>query len=62
MFLARISTANMRSKGNEDGAAAVLALQIEWAEALHAYETHGMAIKKGHREGLSELMGLINPP
>lgn len=59
MFLARINTAHMKAKGNVDAADALLTLQIEWAEALHAYETTGVAVKKGHREGLSTLMGLI---
>ncbi|WP_406622883.1 hypothetical protein [Acidovorax sp. SDU_ACID1] len=59
MYLARINTARMKAHGNVDGAEMLLALQIEWAEALHAYETTGVAVKKNHREGLSTLMGLI---
>jgi hypothetical protein len=59
LYLARINTARMKAQGNADGAEMLLTLQIEWAEALHAYETTGMAVKKGHREGLSTLMGLI---
>lgn len=59
LYLARINTARMKAQGNVDGAEVLLTLQIEWAEALHAYETTGMAVKKGHREGLSTLMGLI---
>lgn len=45
MYLARINTKMMRGKGAEDAANALLALQIEWAEALHGYETTGMAVK-----------------
>lgn len=59
MYLARINTARMKVNGNEDGAEFLLNLQIEWAEALHNYETNGFALKKAHKEGLSELMGLI---
>ena len=59
MFLARINTAHMKAKGNVDAADALLALQIEWAEALHAYETDGVAVKKGHREARAELIGLL---
>ena len=59
MYLARINTARMRAHGNTDGAETLLNLQVEWATALHAYETTGVAIKKGHREGLATLMGLI---
>lgn len=58
MFLARVNTNQMRVQGNGDAADFLLALQIEWAEALHSYETNGVAWKKGHKEGLAELMGL----
>lgn len=59
MFLARINTARMKAHGNVDAAEALLELQIEWAEALHAYETDGVAIKRGNREARAELIGLI---
>lgn len=59
MFLARINTNQMRAQGNESAADLLLALQIEWAAALHIYETDGVAIKKGHRENRSDLLGLI---
>jgi len=45
MYLARINTERMRVNNNEDAADALLALQIEWAEALHSYETTGVAVK-----------------
>ncbi|MES9901103.1 MAG: hypothetical protein ABW168_00305 [Sedimenticola sp.] len=45
MYLARINTKMMRGKGSEDAAEALLTLQIEWAQALHAYETNGFATK-----------------
>lgn len=49
MFIARISTANMRSKGNNhEGADAVLAKQIEFAQALHEYETMGISVKRNY--------------
>lgn len=49
MFIARISTASMRSKGNNhEGADAVLAKQIEFAQALHEYETMGIAVKRNY--------------
>lgn len=59
MYLARINTARMKAHGNVDAAEMLLALQIEWAEALHAYESNGLAIKKGHKEARAELIGLI---
>ena len=59
MFLARINTSQMRSQGNESGAETLLALQIEWAEALHSYESNGIAVKKSNREARVELVGLM---
>lgn len=57
MYLARISTARMKANGNVDAAEALLTLQIEWAESLHAYETHGIAIKTSRKEARTELQG-----
>ena len=59
MYLARINTSQMRIQGNEDGADKLLALQIEWANVLHDYETKGYALKSGHKSSLSELISLI---
>lgn len=59
MFIARVNTSHMRAVGKVSAATALLALQIEWAEALHAYETHGVALKKGQREARAELVGLM---
>ena len=59
LFMARINTAQMKAKGNVEAADTLLTLQIEWAEALHAYETDGVAVKKSHREARTDLIGLI---
>jgi hypothetical protein len=59
MFLARVSTAQMRAQGNVSAADALLALQIEWAAALHAYETTGVAVKRGHHEALATALQLV---
>lgn len=59
MFLARVNTSRVRSHGNSDAANYLLALQIEWAEVLHAYQLHGIAVKKGamdDRKMLGDLM------
>ena len=59
MFLARVNTTRVRSHGNVDAANYLLALQIEWAEALHAYQLHGVAVKEGslaERKSLGDLM------
>jgi len=49
MYIARISIGNVRGRGgNESAAEFILALHEEWAEALHEYETNGIAIKQGH--------------
>lgn len=55
MYLARINTNQMRVQGNAAGADHLLALQIEWAEVLHRYETHGIAAKAGRAGALREL-------
>lgn len=48
MFIAQVSTAHMRAKGNHEGADAILAKRIEFAQALHDYETLGIAINRNH--------------
>jgi len=49
MFITRINTAHIRAKGKHATADVILALQTEWADALYAYETHGIAIKPGRK-------------
>jgi hypothetical protein len=58
MFLARVNTAQMRANGKENAADALLKLQIEWAEALHNYETNGIAFKTQQRD--KDMFGLIS--
>lgn len=48
LYLAGIDTERMAANGKEDEADYLLTLQIEWAEALHDYETKGIAIKRSH--------------
>lgn len=45
MYLARVNTSRIRANGNTGSADYLLSLQTEWAQALHNYETHGIAIK-----------------
>lgn len=59
MYLARINTSRMRANGNAAAADQLLALQIEWAEALHSYETNGVAVKAGRGNALRDLQGLF---
>lgn len=59
MFLARINASQMKAQGNLVAAEALLALQIEWAEVLHDYETKGIAIKKGQDNPLNNLTKLM---
>jgi len=56
MFMARVSTANVRAKGKPATADFLLALQTEWADALHNYETHGLAIKPGRGSTARDLL------
>ena len=55
MFLARISTNNMRAKGNTLAADQLLTLQTEWAGVLHRYKTLGVAVKSGRSNTLLDL-------
>lgn len=49
MYIARISIGHVRGTGgNESSAEYLLALHEEWADALHDYETLGVAVKKNH--------------
>lgn len=48
MYIARISIANIKAKGNHSSAEYLYSLHEEWAEALHEYETNGIAIKAGN--------------
>jgi len=50
MYLARIKTNQMKAQGKVEAAEALLNLQIEWAEALHDYETQGIAVKSSKIE------------
>ncbi len=59
MYLARINTRQMKSQGNVEAAERLLALQIEWADALHKYETQGVAFKRRKVEDRGELLGLL---
>lgn len=58
MFLARVSTNNMRAKGSHTAADQLLALQTEWAQVLHRYETHGIAMKAQRSNTLRDLLAL----
>jgi hypothetical protein len=59
MFLARVNTNQVRAQGNASAADFLLALQMEWARALHAYETDGIAVKNARKEARAELVGLM---
>lgn len=59
MFLARISTSQMKAQGNVEAAEMLLRLQIEWAEAIHKYETEGVAYKKTQKEDRQQLINLF---
>lgn len=49
IYLARISLGHVGGTGGNKQAVEILIdLQEEWADALYDYETHGIAIKKGH--------------
>lgn len=56
MYLARVNTARMRVNNKVEAADKLLALQLEWAGALHDYETKGVARKRGRTDRLSLMM------
>lgn len=58
LYLARVQTAQMRANGNEAAADRLLTLQQEWADALYAYETLGIAVKAGQHKALKDLFAM----
>lgn len=59
IYLARISTNRMKSKGNIQAAEQLLQLQVEWAKVLHDYETKGIAVKDKTKADSTELMNIM---
>jgi hypothetical protein len=59
MFLARISTSQMRVQGNVTAANYLLSLQIEWAQVLHKYEMGDVVSKKSLADDANLVMNLM---
>jgi len=55
-FLFGINPKRVQVNGNPNAAQWLMDLQHEWANALHAYETHGIAMKAGRSSALEELL------
>lgn len=64
LYMARINTRIMASKGKVEAAERLLQLQVEWAQVLHDYETTGVATKNksllDRREKEKSLIALMN--
>ena len=60
MYLANISVGRMKSHDKADSAKRLLAIQVEWAEALHDYETHGIAVNKSVFDNTKQLKVLVD--
>jgi len=64
LYMARINTRIMSSKGKVKEAERLLNLQIEWAQVLHDYETTGVATKDkkqaDRREKEKSLLALMS--
>ena len=60
MFLARVNTSKIRSAGNEQVADYLLSLQQEWADALHQYESYGVAVKRANKDWLDYTSKLVD--
>jgi len=58
-FLLGINPKRVEANGNIDAAKWLMALHHEWADALHAYETHGIAVKPGRQNALRERHQMI---
>lgn len=59
MYLARINVRQMKSQGNVEAAERLLGLQVEWAQALHQYETHGVAMKRNKNDSRIQFVALM---
>jgi len=59
LWIARLSTSQMRALGNSKAADEIFELQDEWGDALHSYETHGLAIKDSKAQAMSRDMRLF---
>ena len=59
MYLARVNTSRLRSHGNISSADYLLALQQEWADALHSYEAYGVVVKTTFANNIKELKTLV---
>lgn len=60
LYLARVNTTRLRVNGNIDSADYLLKLQHEWADVLHNYETHGIAINKSKLEHTKYIKSLYD--
>jgi hypothetical protein len=60
MYLARVNTSKLRVHGNIKSANYLLNLQHEWADALHDYETHGIAVNKSVFDNTKQLKVLVD--
>lgn len=60
MFLARVNTSKVRASGNESTADYLLFLQQEWADALHDYESTGIAVNKTVFDNTKQLKVLVD--
>ena len=54
-FLYSLNPEMVRGKGNIEAADWLEAKHVEWDDALHAYETHGVAAKASRSNGLKDL-------
>jgi len=51
-----INPKRVQANGNAEAAQWLMALHHEWADVLHRYETHGIAMKAGRHSALKELL------
>lgn len=58
LYIARVSTSNVRAKSDDETVDRILLLQQEWGKALHDYEQYGIAVKGGQHMSLKELFAM----
>lgn len=58
-FLYSLNPEMVRGKGNAEAADWLEAKHSEWDDALHDYETHGVALKAGRSNAVTEALNLL---
>ena len=58
IYLARVSTGQMRSHGKQDAADRLLAMQKEWGQVIYDFMHHGIVIRGEQHKSLKDLFAM----